>query len=110
MLAGRVLQNLRQRLALHPSDVVLILEKGAKRIADHLRRQGAGVEFCQRCGPVDRLGSTGGPATSNSSACSKGRLIRYFSAKISLESCSRSVSPAASARRMAIICAALFHS
>src|SRR5579871_5959863 len=53
------------------------------------------------------INNTGAPATSGSSACNNGRLIRKRSAKISPESCSRSVSPLASARRIAIICSAV---
>src|SRR5450432_3112268 len=58
ILARRVLQHLRQTIALHPRDVVLVFEKRAQRVADHLRGQRAGVEFGQRGRPVDGLGDT----------------------------------------------------
>src|SRR5436190_2218927 len=55
ILARRLFQNLLQRVALHPRDVVLIFQQGAERVAHYLRRQRAGVEFGQRGGPVDGL-------------------------------------------------------
>src|SRR5258708_3921099 len=56
ILALRLFQNLLQRVALHPRDVILVFQERAERIAHHLRRQRAGVEFGQRGGPVDGLG------------------------------------------------------
>jgi len=38
---------------------ILVFQERAERIADHLRGQGAGVEFGQRGGPVDGLGDAG---------------------------------------------------
>src|SRR5947209_12406620 len=58
ILARRVLQHLLQGLALHPRDVVLVLEQRPQGVADHLRGQRAGVELRQRGGPVDGLGDT----------------------------------------------------
>src|SRR4051812_48750836 len=55
-VARRFLQNLLQRVALHPRDVVLVFQQRAERVADQLRRQRTGVEFGQRGGPVDGLG------------------------------------------------------
>ena len=56
VLAGRFLQNFLQSIALHPRDVVLVLQQCAEGVADHLRGQRAGVEFGQCGGPVDGLG------------------------------------------------------
>src|SRR5438552_9147854 len=56
ILARRFLQDLLQRVALHPRDVVLVFQQRAECIADHLRGQRAGVEFGQRGGPVDGFG------------------------------------------------------
>src|SRR6202034_866391 len=54
--AGRFFQNLLQIVALHARDVVLVFQQRAQGVADHLRRQRAGVEFGKRGGPVDGLG------------------------------------------------------
>src|ERR1700731_643340 len=55
-LARGFLQNLLQRVALHPRDVILIFQQRPKRVADQLRGQRAGVEFGQRGGPVNGFG------------------------------------------------------
>src|SRR5512143_2595433 len=56
VLARRVLQHLLQGVALHPRDIVLVLQERAQRVADHLRGQRAGIELGERGRPVDGLG------------------------------------------------------
>src|SRR5215208_4889826 len=56
VLDRRFLQNLLQRVALHPRDVVLVFQQRTQGVADHLGRQRTGVEFGQRGGPVDGFG------------------------------------------------------
>src|SRR5262249_44609648 len=59
VLAGRFLQNLLQAVALHPRNVVLILQQRAESVADHLRGQRTGVAFGERRRPADGLGAAG---------------------------------------------------
>src|SRR4051812_12483806 len=58
ILGGRVLDHLLQGVALHPRDIVLILEQRAQRVADHFGGEAARVELGQRGRPVQRLGDS----------------------------------------------------